>query len=99
MDAKAELKDYFLNTRPLLVRTSGGREAVGRVIFLDEHIAEIHPCPRHPRSAAIPRWKFRVDDIASVQPAPAGYRDDGGRSTVEEMRERVGPQEDPFIRK
>ena len=99
MDVGAELGRFFHNLKGLRVRTRDGREFTGRVIFLDESLAEIHPCPRHPRASAIPRYKVRVADVVSVEPAPKDWDDEGNGRPVAEWRSIVGPQEAVFLTK
>ena len=99
MDVKAALDEHFRTLRGLKVRTKDGEEIVGRVIFLDDQLAEIHPAPRHRRASAIPRYKVRVAEISAVGPAPGDWDDTGGGRTAEELRAMVGPQEAVFLTK
>ena len=89
MEVAAEMERYYRSTQALTVRTIDGREFTGRVVFLDEHVAEIHPAPRHPRNAAIPRHKVRVQDVAHVGPAPRRWCDRGAGRSLEELRALV----------
>lgn len=92
MDVMTELRRYFHDLIGVRVRTSSGTEYVGRVIFLDDDLGEIHPCPRHPRAAAIPRYKVRVADIVEVGPAPKKWDAEGEDRSAAEWRALVGPQ-------